>query len=94
VQGRVSTIQRVVEVVYDAAPSKYVPELTGRHLWCDKPHTIWRLEKPVALPHSLPVGYKLGQAMLYCDLDMLLSSTTLKEVAEAVRRRYGKAAAP
>ena len=87
----VSTIQRVTEIVYDVPPSKYVPQLRGKGLsWPDDPHTIWCLDEPVELPRLLRVGYKMGQAKLYCDLDMLLSSATVKEVADRVRERYSK----
>ncbi len=88
VNGKVSTIQRVLEVVHDVPPSKYVPQLRGNGLsWADEPHTIWRLDKPVALPRPLPVGYKLGQATLYCDLDLLLTCTSIKEISEQMKAR-------
>jgi hypothetical protein len=87
--GQVAAIQRVLRVEHDALPITYAPEVAGvTAKWPKVPQTIWHLSEPVPLPKAIPTGdAKMRARHVSCDLDVLLSSATVKEAEGKMRLR-------
>lgn len=87
--GQVKALQRVLRVEYEAKLTDYVPEMKSiKPSWPSKPHTIWHLSEPTSLPKSIRTGDKFMRARhVYCDIDILLSSSTVKEAEERMKQR-------
>ncbi len=84
----VQAIYRVRHIEHETPPIKYVPELKklGKE-WPSKPMTIWHLDDPVPLPYPIPTGGSLWQRDVRCDMDILLPSTSVKEIEDKMRAR-------
>jgi hypothetical protein len=82
-------IQRVLAIEYETAPIRYVPALKElEEKWPSQPHTIWRLDRPVELSHSIRSGDRsIRSRKCSCDLDVLLSSKTVREIELRMKER-------
>lgn len=89
-EGKVEFIQRVLTVEDEIKPVDRLPQLKKvKGSWPSESHTIWYLSEPVALPRAIPTGDPTMRARhVWCDIDILLSSSTIKEAAERMKERY------
>lgn len=87
--GKVQGFQRVLRVEHDRPPIDYITALKNvPDDWPSRPFTIWHLGDLVKFSKPIPTGDpKMFQRHIYCDMDILLSSSTIKEVAERMKRR-------
>lgn len=93
VNGEVDSIHRVMGVDYETAPITYVPELANlSEEWPKQPYTIWRLGDCTSLPSLIKTGGRLGLVRVSCDVDILLTSKTEREIIDRMnkRREQGK----
>ena len=89
--GKVNAIHRVLSIEPATAPIEYVPELANHQAeWPRLPHTIWRLDEAVSLPKSIPVGGGMFARDVRCDLDVLLTSESVKQIEDRMRERRKK----
>lgn len=88
--GKVKTIQRVLIIEHEVPPIERLPLLNGTHAsWGREPHTIWHLSEPTLLPQPIPTGDPLMRARhVFCDLDILISSSSIKEVEQRMKQRH------
>ena len=87
--AEVKEIHRVLSIEHDTPPIKYVPELKEMEetsKWRE-PMTIWHLDEPVPLPNPIPTGPGLFQRSVRCDMDILLSSRSVKEIEDKMKAR-------
>lgn len=89
--GQVTAIHRVLSIEHETPPIKYVPQLSNvKAEWPRSPHTIWRLDKPVALPAPIPSGGNIvHRRKVSCDMDVLLSGKSVLEIENRMRERRG-----
>ena len=89
-EGKVKHIQRVKRVEHEIKPIDCLPQLKNvKGSWPSQPHTIWHLSEPVPLPKAIPTGDPTMRARhVYCDIDILLSSSTIKDAVERMKERY------
>jgi hypothetical protein len=85
--GRIEELHRVIRIEHETPPIQYVKELASVKDWPKSPHTIWHLDDPVKLPQPIPTGGSLWQRRVACDMDVLLSSKTVKEIEDRMRDR-------
>ena len=87
--GQVRTIQRVMKIEHEVKPIAYLPELRHvKHQWPNEPSTIWHLSEPTLLPKPIPTGDRWMRARhVVCDLDVLLSCTSIKNAEERMHQR-------
>lgn len=90
VHGHVSAIQRVLRVEHEARPIDFIPELKDvSNEWPKESHTIWVLDEPTPLPKPIPSGDATMRARRCgCDLDVLLSSPTIRLAEERMKKRH------
>jgi len=88
-RGKVDSIQRVLRIEHETKPIERLPQLKNvKGSWPREPHTIWHLSSPVPLPRAIPTGDPTMRGRhVYCDMDILLSSSTVKEAAERMKER-------
>ena len=87
--GEVKAIQRVIKVEPEQRPIDVLPQLANvpedwpRHL-----HTVWYLGEPTPLPQAIPSSdpHMRGRR-LSLDLDILLSSASIKEAVQKMKIR-------
>jgi hypothetical protein len=87
--GRIETLQRVLRVEHEVKPVDYIPDLKNvPHGWPSEPYTVWHLDEPVKLPNPIPTDDATMRArMVSCDLDILLSSASVKEAVQRMQKR-------
>ena len=87
--GKVTAIQRVDRVEHEAAPIDYVPQLRNvKGSWPSEPHTVWHLSEPVPLPRAIRTGDRnMRGRHVYCDVDILISSPTIKDAVDRMKQR-------
>lgn len=88
--GKVKTIQRVLRIEHEVPPIDRLPQLNNiKESWPREPHTIWHLSEPTHLPQPVPTGDPLMRARhVFCDMDILLSSSSVKEVEQRMKQRH------
>ena len=89
-QGKVEFIQRVLKIKHGVQLVDCLPILKNvKERWpSEEPHTVWYLSEPVRLPKAIPTGDpSMRGRHLFCDMDILLSSSSVKEAAERMKRR-------
>lgn len=88
-RGKVEFIQRVLEVEHEVRPIDCLPQFSNLNgEWPKEPHTIWHLSERTHLPHAIRTGDRFMRGRpVFCDLDILLSSSTVREVEERMQRR-------
>lgn len=86
-RGKVEFIQRVLKVEHEVRPIDCLPQFSNLNReWPKKPHTIWYLSEPTHLPHAIPTGDpSMRSRPVFCDLDILLSSSTVREVEKRMQ---------
>ena len=87
--GKVEFIQRVLKIEHEVKLVDCCPLLKNvKESWPSEPHTVWHLSDPVRLPNAIPVGdNRIQSAHLFCDMDILLSSSSIKEARESMAKR-------
>lgn len=88
VDGVLDSICRVNQVEHGIPIIDVVPELRK----CQEhdfttPATIWRFDPPVALGKSLRTGGGMYSRRVRCDLDLLLTCSSVQEVENEMRKR-------
>jgi hypothetical protein len=88
-RGKVEGFQRVLRVEHDRPPIDYISTLKNvPDDWPSRPFTIWHLGDLVKFSKPIPTGDpKMWASHIYCDMDILLSSSTVKEAAERMKLR-------
>jgi hypothetical protein len=88
-QGRIEALQRVLRVEHEVQPVNCIPALKNvPHGWPSEPHTIWHLGEPVKLPNPIPTDdAAMRGRMVSCDLDILLSSSSIKQAVARMQKR-------
>jgi len=89
-QGKVESIQRVLKIEHEVILVNVLPQMRNiKDGWPrEVPHTVWYLSEPVYLPKILPTGDpSMRGRHLFCDMDILLSSVSIKEAAERMKKR-------
>jgi hypothetical protein len=87
VRGHVTALNRVMRIEHEVPLVDRVPELKNKVEWAGEPFSIWHLDDPVPLPKPIPTGGRLWQRHVWCDVDVLLQSKTVKEVEDRMRAR-------
>ena len=83
--GVVDSVWKVNKIEYGMPISELVPELRG---YQDHPATIWHFDTPVPLPKPLRTGAGMYNRRVRCDFDLLLTCSTVNEIAfEMAQRR-------
>lgn len=87
VRGELDSIYRVSRVEHSVPISDRVPEMQ-RIKWAKDPATIWHFGPPVPLAKPLPTGAGMFSRRIRCDLDLLLTCSSVQEIeAEMGKRR-------
>lgn len=88
--GKVRTIQRVLKVEHEVTPIDKLPQLGNiKDSWPSERCTIWHLSDPTPLPQPIPTGDPLMRARhVFCDMDILLSSSSVRDVEQCMKQRY------
>lgn len=92
VGGKVTHIQKVLSVKHEAQPVDLMSELKNvPENWPSIPHTVWVLGEPTPLPQAIPTDDKTMRARQFsCDLDILLSSASIREAVQKMKKRNHK----
>ena len=88
VNGNLESVWRTSRIEHGIPIIAVVPEL--KHIkndWPKEPCTVWHLESPVKLPHPIRTGGGMYNRRVRCDFDMLLTSTTVLEIEQAMKKR-------
>jgi hypothetical protein len=87
--GKVEFIQRVVKIEHEIPVIDVLPQLGNiRTRWPSEPHTIWHLDKPVKLPHAIPVKDRtIQQLPTSYDIDVLLTAPSIKDARVLMQKR-------
>lgn len=88
VRGQVSAIRRVNRIEHVTSMLEVIPDLkhSGKP-WIHKPHTVWHLDRAVELPNTLRSGAGMYNRRVRCDLDLLLSCSSVQEVEVKMKER-------
>lgn len=92
VDGKVDAIYRVTHISHHVPMIEVAPELANvRAKWPHIPATVWHFDKATTLKPPLRTGPGMYNRRVRCDLDLLLSCTTVLEVEQkmAERRQLG-----
>ena len=87
--GQVTHIQKVLGVRHEVNCIDFIPELKNvPDEWPCQPYTVWLLGEPTPLPKSIPTDDpKMWARQFSCDLDVLLSSTSIREAVKKMKER-------
>ena len=86
VDAKVNSIYRVTRIEHSVPISDKVPEMR-RFEWAKEPATIWHFGNPVALAKPLRTGRGMYAKRVRCDLDLLLTCSSVKEIEDEMRKR-------
>ena len=88
VDGQVNAIYRVSRIEQAIRVVDSVPELQNvKEDWPSKLHTIWHFGPPVPLANPLTTGGGMYNRRVRCDLDLLLTCKTVKEIEQEMGKR-------
>jgi hypothetical protein len=88
VDGVLDAIWRVSRVEHAVPIIDVVPEMKNiKKSWPKLPATIWHLGSPVPLAKPLRTGGGMYNRRVRCDLDLLLTCSTVQDVAIAMGKR-------
>ena len=88
VDGQVTAIYRVSRIEQGVRVIDSVPELQNVDKeWGKKPHTIWHFGPPVPLANPIRTGSGMYSRRVRCDLDLLLTCKTVKEIEQVMGKR-------
>jgi hypothetical protein len=88
VNGLLDSIYRVNRIEHETPVIKRVPELVNLPAeWPKEPYTIWHFDQPVKLPNPIRTGAGMYNRRVRCDLDLLLTCKTVKEIEQAMGNR-------
>jgi hypothetical protein len=88
VDGQVEAIYRVSRIEPSIRITKVVPELNDlKEDWLKRPHTIWHYGPPVPLANPVRTGGGMYNRRVRCDLDLLLTCKTVKEIEVEMDKR-------
>lgn len=92
VDGLLQSIYRVRHVEHQVSMVDRVAELRKCKTFdYDQPATIWHFGDPVPLAKSLRTGAGMYNQRVRCDLDLLLTCATVKEVRDEMSKRRKEA---
>ncbi|MBM4072333.1 MAG: hypothetical protein FJ271_25905 [Planctomycetes bacterium] len=86
VHGELDSIYRVNRVEHSVPISDRVPEMR-RIKWAKAPATIWHFGPPVPLAKPLPTGPGMFNRRIRCDLDLLLTCSSVQEIEIEMGKR-------
>lgn len=88
VNGVLDSIYRVSQVEHAVPIIDLVPEMKNiRKFWPKKPATIWHFGNPVPLAKPLKTGGGMYNRRVRCDLDLLLTCSSVQEIEVQMRKR-------
>lgn len=88
VDGVLDSIYQVTRVEHDVPIIDLVPEMKRiRSSWPKQPATIWHLGPPVLLAKPLKTGGGMYNRRVRCDLDLLLTCSSVQEIEVEMRKR-------
>lgn len=91
VHGEMASLYRVEKIEPKRRVIELIPKLKDSpDRWPRKELTVWHLGKPVQLDKPLRSGAGMFNRRVRCDLDLVLSSETVKEVEEKMGKRLGR----
>jgi len=92
--GRLQQIRHVDHYEVITRPHDYIPEIIPEADWSDEPHFLYTLGPPIEPPRPVPNGKIWPNARLWCALDLLLTSETIREAVDNTRERLAAAGEP
>ncbi|MDZ7620515.1 MAG: hypothetical protein U1E05_26225 [Patescibacteria group bacterium] len=88
VDGVLDSIYQVTRVEHGVPIIDLVPEMKRiRNSWPKQPATIWHLGPPVLLAEPLKTGGGMYNRRVRCDLDLLLTCSSVQEIEVEMRKR-------
>jgi hypothetical protein len=88
VHGELNSIYRVSRIEHSVPIRDRVPEMqTQKIKWFKDPATIWHLGPPVPLAKPLPTGAGMYNRRIRCDLDLLLTCSSVQEIEVGMGKR-------
>ncbi|MFN9717119.1 MAG: hypothetical protein ACK58L_00395, partial [Planctomycetota bacterium] len=88
VDGCVDSIYRVTHIAHHVPMIQVAPELANvRATWPRMPATVWHFGRATPLPNPLRTGPGMYNRRVRCDLDLLLSCSTVQEVEQKMAER-------
>jgi hypothetical protein len=92
--GHLQQIRHVDHYEVITRPHDYIPEVIPEADWSDEPHFLYTLGPPIEPAQPVPNGKIWPNARLWCALDLLLTSETIRDAVDQTRERLAAAGEP
>jgi len=89
--GRLQQIRHVDHYEVITRPHEHIPEIVPEADWSDEPHFLYTLGPPIEPPSPIRNGKIWPNARLWCALDLLLTSETIREARDKTQQRLANA---
>jgi hypothetical protein len=89
--GEVQQIRHVEDYELHEAPWETIPGLAGQLPWEPSPHMFYKLGPPISPPHPVKTGGLYGPGHHWAALDLLLTSSTLRDARDRTQERLAAA---
>jgi hypothetical protein len=89
--GRLQQIRHVDRYEVITRPHEHIPEIIPEADWSDEPHFLYTLGLPIEPPIPVRNGKIWPNARLWCALDLLLTSETIRDARDKTQERLANA---
>ena len=89
--GHLQQIRHVEHYEVITRPHNYIPEIIPEADWSDEPHFLYTLGPVIKPPQPVRTGKIFRNQRVWCALDLLLTSETIREARDKTQERLANA---
>ncbi len=89
--GRLQQIRHVEHYEVITRPHDYIPEIIPEADWTSEPHFLYSLGPVIEPPRPVRTGNVFRSQRVWCALDLLLTSDTIREARDKTQARLAEA---
>ncbi len=89
--GRLQQIRHVEHYEVITRPHDYIAEIIPEADWSDEPHFLYTLGPVIEPPQPVRTGKIFRNQRVWCALDLLLTSGTIREARDKTQERLANA---